>query len=502
MIVELRWIASMALSLLCGVLGAWMVMRRHVARAFDAGRASRGSDLERISGALDQAQAVREDLATRLAVAEQKNSEIPEFKSAIAEQRQRLLALHAALAAEKTRASQCQSLAERLETREQTIQDLQARLAEKDAQIAELGARLIGERRQAEEKLALLQDARQALADQFRVLAQEILDEKGRALQEQSQSGLRGLLDPFREQLHEFRRKVDDVYVQEARERATLKKEIETLRDLNRQMGREAVNLTRALKGDKKAQGIWGELVLSRVLEKSGLRNGVEYQAQGAFRDGEGNLLRPDVVVHLPEDRCVVVDSKLSLVAYARYANAESETERRQALAEHVGAVRAHIEALSAKAYTDLKGVRTLDYILMFMPIDAAFVAAFGADETLYSDAFERRIVVVTPSTLLATLKTIENIWRYERQNRSAQEVFARAAAIYDKLRRFVESMEKIGLQLGAVQGTWDLAMNRLVRGKGNVISQVARFSDLGVPVKQPLPASVLERAKIDDRLS
>ncbi len=474
-----EWVATIGGTLAVGVLTAVLVLYRRIAGAYTAGRAALAPEIDRLTQTLARteadlhaAEAATHALETRLAASEQVAAQIPDLKTAAAEREAR---------------------------QAETIGALQERLAQKEGLIGQLRTGLEETRRQAEEKLALLQDARRELTGQFRLLAQEILDEKGKVFGQQSQTDLKRLLDPFRDQLNEFKRKVDDVYVHEATQRAALKKEIETLRDLNRQMGQEAVNLTRALKGDKKAQGIWGELVLERVLEKSGLRNGVEYETQGAFRDADGRLLRPDVVVYLPGERCVVVDAKVSLVAYARYVDAETEPARRDALAEHVQAVRNHIEALSAKDYTALKGLRSLDYILMFMPMDAAFAAAFREDETLYPRAFERRIVVVTPSTLLATLKTIDNIWRYERQNRSAQEIFARAGAIHEKLRLFLEAMERLGTQLATARGTYDEAMNRLTRGKGNVVSQLCRFADLGVATRKTLPASVLEAAELDE---
>ena len=526
MTIELGFAVTIAAAIVAGWLIAWLVLRSRVLRAFESGRAALAPELQRLSDALGrqqstvrsldeqlalkeqalrQAEEARNDAGTQLAVCEQKNHQIPELKAAIGERDRQLQQLHAELntaaaelAAARERTSRHQILLTRLQEREQTIDAIRQDLSQKEAEVRELNVRMGEERKQAEEKLALLQEARQELANQFRVLAQEIFEEKGRAFGEQSRAGLKGLIDPFREQLNEFKRKVDDVYVHEARERAGLKQEIETLRNLNQQISQEAVNLTRALKGDKKALGTWGELILERVLEKSGLRNGVEYETQATFRDADGNLLRPDVIVHLPDDKCVVIDSKLSLVAYERCANAETEAERKMALAAHVQAVRSHIEALSGKAYTDLRGVRSLDYVLMFMPIDAAFVAAFREDEALYNHAFERHIVVVTPSTLLATLKTIENIWRYERQNRSAQDIVSRASAIYEKLRLFVESMEKLGNQINTVQGTYDEAMNRLVRGRGNVISQAARFCELGVPIKKVLPRTVMDAADLE----
>ncbi|MBW1867535.1 MAG: DNA recombination protein RmuC [Deltaproteobacteria bacterium] len=387
----------------------------------------------------------------------------------------------------------------KLDLREQTIDDLKEQLSNRKSIESRLQTQMEQERKQAAEKLVLLDEAKSELTNQFRVLAQEILEEKGKSFSEQSRAGLKGLLDPFREQLSEFRQRVDNVYVHEAGQRASLKKEIETLRDLNQQINQEAINLTRALKGDKKAMGTWGELILERVLEQSGLRKGVEYETQGGFRDADGKLLKPDVIVHLPEEKDVVVDAKVSLVAYERYAGAEEGSMQKKALSEHMASVRAHIEGLGRKNYSALKGLRSLDFVLMFMPVEAAFVAAFREDMTLYSYAFERKIIVVTPSTLLATLKTIENIWRYERQNRNAQAIFHKASAIYDKLRLFVESMEKLGKQLDTTQCTYEEAMNRLVRGKGNVISQAGRFSELGVPVKRQLPRTVTEIAETED---
>ncbi len=441
-----------------------------------------------------------------LAVEQQKNSSMGELKDNLLKSGRRYQELQsevreisADLAREKERTASLVEVNKKLDLREKTIDDLKEQLSNWKSTESRLRTRMEQERKQAEEKLVLLDEAKSELTNQFRVLAQEILEEKGKTFSEQSRAGLKGLLDPFRDQLSEFRQKVDSVYVHEAGQRTSLRKEIETLRDLNRQINQEAINLTRALKGDRKAQGTWGELILERVLEQSGLRKGVEYETQGGFRDTGGKLLKPDVIVHLPEEKDVVVDSKVSLVAYERYARAEEDTVRKKALSEHMSSVRAHIEGLSRKDYSALKGLRSLDLVLMFMPVEAAFVAAFREDMTLYSYAFEKKIIVVTPSTLLATLKTIENIWRYERQNRNAQAIFQKASAIYDKLRLFVESMEKLGKQLDTAQITYDEAMNRLVRGKGNVISQASRFSELGVPVKRPLPRTVTEIAETED---
>lgn len=526
MTMELYVAAAVVAAVLLGVLVALLVMRPRVGQAFEAGKASLTPELERVTdelarqsaainslnetvsekaALLKQSEERANALDIRVAVADQKNQEIPDLKAAAAERDKQLQQLNAELkrvsaelATETERTSQLKTVTAKLEQREQAINALKDDLSRQKAEISELQTRIEEERKQATEKLALLNEARTELTNQFRVLAQEILDEKGKTFGEQSKAGLKTLLDPFRDQLSEFRKKVDDVYVSETRERATLKKEIEILRDLNQQISQEAVNLTRALKGDKKAQGTWGELILERVLEKSGLRKGVEYDTQGSFRDGDGSLLRPDVIVHLPDDKCVIVDSKVSLIAYEHYASAETETEQKMALAEHLKAVRAHVESLNAKGYSELKGIKSLDYILMFMPIEAAFVAAFREDEALYTYAFERHIIIVTPSTLLATLKTIESIWRFEKQNRSAQEIVAKARMLYNKLRLFLESMETLGNQIDTAHRTYDKAMNRLTQGKGNVISQAAAFSDLGVPIKLQIPQSIMDSAEIE----
>ncbi|MBN2644785.1 MAG: DNA recombination protein RmuC [Desulfuromonadaceae bacterium] len=384
------------------------------------------------------------------------------------------------------------------EQQEQSLTAARLELEQRAEQNARLQTRLTEQQQQNEEKLQLLERAREQLRDQFKSLAQEILEEKGKRFTEHNSAGLQAILTPFRDQLQDFKKKVDDVYTNDVRERASLKQELENLRRLNQQINEEATNLTRALKGDHKVQGNWGELVLERVLEQSGLRRGSEYDCQGGFRDADQRLLKPDVIVHLPEDKDIIIDSKVSLVAYERYCNEEEPQQREQALRDHVAAVRQHITGLSEKDYTALKGVRSLDFVLMFMPVEAAFMAAFQADEGLFNHAFAKRIVVVTPTTLLATLRTVENIWRYERQNQNAQAIAERAGAVYDKLRGFIEDMEKLGAQLSTLDQTYHGAMNKLCQGRGNLVSQASRFVDLGVKVRKPLPKTVLERAELE----
>jgi len=381
--------------------------------------------------------------------------------------------------------------------RDSELTDLRSQLMAKQCQIATLSTRLDEQQHQNEEKIQLLSDAKNTLSEQFKGLAHEIFEAKERRFSEQSSQQIQGILNPFRDQLHDFKKKVDEVYVSDVRDRSSLKQELSHLRQLNIEMNREAVNLTRALKGDNKTQGNWGELVLQRVLEQSGLRAGIEYDAQGAFRDADNRLLKPDVIVHLPENKDVIIDSKVSLVAYERYCNEEDANLRQHALQQHVLAVKQHITTLSEKDYSSLVGINSLDFVLLFMPIESAFMVAFQADDSLFNHAFERRIVVVAPTTLLATLRTIENIWRYERQNNNAQVIAERAGAIYDKLRGFVDDMEKLGLQLATVESTYAAAMTKLTQGRGNLISQANRFVELGVKVRKPLSKTILEKSEL-----
>lgn len=357
---------------------------------------------------------------------------------------------------------------------------------------------LAHERQSAAEKLALLEHNRDALKQEFENLANRIFDQKSERFSQQNQSSMDTLLKPFRDQLNDFRQRVETVHTTETRDRQALRSEIKSLQELNRQITEEASNLTRALKGDKKIQGNWGELILERVLERSGLRKGIEYETQGSYRDSDNQLLRPDVVVHLPDSRNLVVDSKVSLVAYQQWVISDEGSGRDTALKQHMDAVRNHIRSLSDKDYSQLNGLRSPDFVLLFMPIEPAFVAAFQHDDSLFSEAFERKIIVVTPTTLLATLRTIENIWRYERQSQNARLIAERAGAVYDKLRVFVEAMERLGGQLHTAQGSYDSAMNTLTRGRGNLISQANRFVELGVRVKKELPKAVTEQAEVD----
>jgi len=394
----------------------------------------------------------------------------------------------------------------RLKEVQDEIYQLKQNLTEKNADIlkaqttiAELQTLNTQQHKAADEKLTLLNETKETLKNQFKTLANDIFEEKDKKFATQNKQKLDAILNPFAKQLDAFKKKVDDVYHDEGKQRASLITEVKNLRELNQQLNTEAKNLTRALKGDKKLQGNWGELILERVLEQSGLRKGHEYETQGGFRDADNNMLKPDVIIHLPQDKEIIVDSKVSLIAYEKFAATENKKDRAVALKEHMEAIKNHIKTLSEKDYSSLAGVKTLDFVLMFIPIEPAFMVAFQQNDKIFVDAFSSKIIVVTPTTLLATLKTIENLWRYEKQNQNAREIADRAANIYDKFRGFIEDIEKLGKQLDTTQATYHDALNKLTRGRGNLVNQAQQLLDLGVKVKKEIPKSMLKKSELNE---
>ncbi len=367
--------------------------------------------------------------------------------------------------------------------------------AHQEIRAAKLITLLKNERKHALEKLNLLQDAREEMSLRFANLAQQIFDEKSARFSELNKDRLESILLPFNRQLVAFKQEINEIYRSDSRERLSLKGEILQLRDLNQQINREAMNLTRALKSDTKVQGNWGELVLNRVLEKSGLRLGQEYHTQGGFRDDGNRLLKPDVIIHLPEGRDIIVDSKVSLLSWERYVTCDDEGERAGHLTQHVRAVRDHVASLGGKNYPGLAGIHSLDFVLMFMPIESAFSAIFQQDDNIFTEALAGNVVIVTPTTLLATLRTIENIWKYEQQSKNSQEIARRAGIMYDKFRSFAEEMEKIGKQLATCHATYDTAFLKLTRGRGNLIAHAEQLRELGVQIKKELPKSITDIA-------
>jgi DNA recombination protein RmuC len=395
----------------------------------------------------------------------------------------------------RARTATAEAKAERLPQLEGRLIESEQQVNALNAQVAALTTQLTQERNQSTEKLALLQGARDELTLQFKTLANDILEEKSKRFSEQNQQSLGQLLDPLKTKLQEFQGKVEQVYVQEGKDRSALAEQVRQLMELNRTVSQEANNLTKALKGSNKAQGNWGELVLERVLESSGLRKGEEYDVQESHTLADGRRLQPDVVVHLPEDRHLVIDAKATLIAYEDYANAEDEKHRDAALKRHLDAVRAHIKGLSDKNYQDLYGLKSLDFVLMFIPIEPAFMLAVTHDRELFMDAWNKNVLLVSPSTLLFVVRTVANLWRQEAQNRNAQDIAKRGAELYDKLAGFVEDMESLGNRLSQAQKDYDGAINKLSTGRGNLIRQAEMLKKLGVKPSKSLPAPMVEQA-------
>lgn len=344
-----------------------------------------------------------------------------------------------------------------------------------------------------EEKIRLLDEAKLQMKAQFEHLATQIFDQKAKTFDEAHTKGLDLLLKPFREQISQFATQSKEQFIHDAKERQSIKDEILRLKTLNERLSEDAINLTNALKGENKTQGNWGEIVLERILEESGLREGHEYETQNTYSDEEGKKFRPDVIVHLPQSKDIIIDSKVSLVAYDAFIRADNDEERAHALKQHLLSIHAHIKGLSGKRYEQLSGVRTLDFVLLFMPIEGAFLLALEQDNTFFKTAYEQNIVVVSPSTLLVTLRTIEHIWRSEYQERNAKAIAESAEALYEKLVAFVEDMEKIGEQIGRTQKSYEGAMNKLSTGKGNLIRRVESMRKLGLKPKKLLPLSVID---------
>lgn len=368
-----------------------------------------------------------------------------------------------------------------------------------EADLREVTTRLEATQHHAEDKIRQMINSEQRLSEQFENLANRIFEHSNRRVDEQNRQSLNSLLTPLREQLDGFRRQVQDSFGQEAKERHTLAHEIRNLQQLNEQMTREAVNLTRALKGDNKTQGNWGEVVLTRVLEASGLREGYEYETQVSIETDTRARMQPDVIVRLPQGKDVVVDAKMTLVAYERYFNAEDDYTRELALQEHIAAVRNHIRLLGRKDYQQLPGLRSLDYVLMFIPVEPAFLLALDRQPELINEALKNNIMLVSPTTLLVALRTIANLWRYEHQSRNAQQIAERASRLYDKMRLFIDDMSAIGQSLDKAQDSYRQAMKKLSSGRGNVLAQTEAFRHLGVEVKREINPDLVEQATAQD---
>ncbi|MEI7564464.1 MAG: DNA recombination protein RmuC [Burkholderiaceae bacterium] len=358
-----------------------------------------------------------------------------------------------------------------------------------------LEAELASERRQALARLESLNEAKEALTAQFKNLANDILEDKSKRFVEQNATSLDALLKPLQTKLTEFKEQVSTSYQNEARERFALKTEIERLSNLNLRMSDETRSLTQALKGDSKVQGNWGELVLESILESSGLRKGEEFVVQDSHTQADGSRLQPDVVIHLPEGRHLVVDSKVSITAYARYAEALTPEIGQAELNLHIQSIRQHMQGLSSKNYSALHGLGAIDFVLMFIPIEPAFIAAMKAAPNLQDEALAKNIVLVCPSTLMATLRTVAHLWRQDQQNRNALEISRQCGALYDKFVGFVEDLQKLGQRLEQAQSSYHDAFGKLKSGKGNLIRAAEKVRALGVKPSKLIDNRLIETA-------
>ena len=331
--------------------------------------------------------------------------------------------------------------------------------------------------------------------NEFKVLAQEILDKNSQKFTEHNKIQIDTILNPFKEKLNNFEKTVEDNFEKGQKERTSLKTEVKMLAELNKSIEKEAHNLTKALKGDVKTQGNWGEVVLERILEKSGLQKDREYYVQNSITTDDGKIFRPDVIVHLPDDKKVIIDAKVSLIAYERFSSAEEPEQQKQFLKDHINSIKAHVKGLSDKNYQNLYGIDGLDFVLLFVPIEGAFSSAIQSDNSLFQEAFDKNIILVSTSTLLATLKTISSIWKQEYQNQNALEIARQGGALYDKFVNFSEDLISLGKQMNTARGTYENAMNKLVDGKGNLVSRAEKMQNLGLKATKKMNAKLLDRA-------
>jgi DNA recombination protein RmuC len=333
---------------------------------------------------------------------------------------------------------------------------------------------------------------------EFENLANKILDEKSTKFTEQNKENIKNILNPLQEKIRGFEDKVDKTHKESIDYHAALRQQILGLRELNQQMSKETINLTKALKGDNKAQGNWGELVLERVLEKSGLEKDREYYVQQSFTNDEGKRVLPDVVIHLPDHKKMIVDSKVSLTAYEQYVNSEDEISQAQFLKEHINSLKRHVDQLSEKKYEDIYKIESPDFVLLFIPIEPAFAIALNSDNNLYNKAFEKNIVIVTPSTLLATLRTIDTMWNNEKQQKNAVEIARQAGSLYDKFHGLLNDLIGVGKKIDASKTDYNAAMNKLFEGKGNLVTSIEKLKKMGAKAKKSLPENIIERANSD----
>ncbi|MFA6970488.1 MAG: DNA recombination protein RmuC [Gallionella sp.] len=478
------------MGLLIGAAIIWLVLRGRISTI----RSESQIELARLNERLSAAQEDARRLATEHANAE---NAIQQLKQYLGDLREKMGAAASTVANQNSQLIALGRERDDLATLRDQLNAEQQRLSN---QVTELATSLTAEREKARENLAVLNSAREELSNQFKVLANEILEDKTRRFTEQNQTNISQLLEPLKIKISEFQGQVQEVYVQEGKDRSALTEQVKQLMLLNNQLSKDAHNLTSALKGQAKTQGNWGELILERVLEASGLRKEHEYDVQESHTRSDGTRAQPDVVVHLPEDKHLIIDAKVSLNAYEEYANADTDHQRDAAMKRHLESVRSHIRELSEKNYQQLYGLKSLDFVLMFIPIEPAFMLAISHDSDLWPHAWKRNVLLVSPSTLLFVVRTVAHLWRQEQQNRNAQEIANRGAELYDKLAGFVEDLEGLGVKLQQAQKSYDGAYNKFTGGRGNVIRQAEILKELGVKPTKQFPQKMIDAAVLEEK--
>jgi len=399
------------------------------------------------------------------------------------------------LAREHERASYLQDTSHRLE---QQLAQKQEHLEAARQDLAAVQTQLHHQKQLLTSSQEEWQKNRERYDAEFQKLANQIFEEKSKRFTEQNKVQLDALLNPLHSRIKEFEKRIADGQRYESEQRISLREEVRQLATMNKRVSEEANNLVRALKGDVKKQGNWGEMILEKILEHSGLRKGHEYHVQAAHADSQGNRLQPDVVIDYPGNRQVVIDAKVNLLAYERYVSADDKAERHKALDEHVLALKRHIQQLSNKRYQDIYQLATLDFVMLFVPIEPAYMAALSHDDALWEYAYERKILLISPTNLMASLKLIATMWQQEHQKQHVQEIAKQSGALYDKFVGFVEDLQDVGFKIQAVERAYDGALNKLSTGKGNLVSRVERIRELGAKSKKELPRELVAKSKDD----
>jgi len=413
-------------------------------------------------------------------------SQLEQAQEQLRDTRERHIVAEKQFSSASAQLAQLAPLEQTLTARDEQINRLSIDNATLTTQLGQLETHLDEQKQQ-------LKEARVQLGQEFENLANRIFERKQQQFNQQSQQSLAQSIDPLKQQIGDFKKQVESAYQKENAERNQLIGKINELQQQTQKIGEDAINLALALKGDNKAQGNWGEVVLERLLEESGLQKGREYETQVGFTNEEGRRQQPDVIIHLPEAKDLVIDAKVSLLHYEAFYNTDDEIQKQQALKAHLASMRQHVKSLSAKNYEQLPGINSLDFVFIFVPIEAAFMLALQEDPTLFRDAYDQQIVLVSPTTLMATLRTVANIWRYHKQHKNAEIIANKAGGLYDQFVLIVQALDELGNQLDKTQQSYQLTRKRLLSGRGNLLNRVEQLRKLGAKTKKTLPANLID---------